>query len=43
MPVLLVPILWAGGALIVLGGGYYALACLATKVAMADWSILSLS
>jgi len=26
MPVLLVPILWAGGALIVLGGGYFVLA-----------------
>ena len=26
MPVLLVPILWAGGTLIILGGGYYALA-----------------
>lgn len=23
MPVLLVPILWAGGAVVVLGGGYY--------------------
>jgi hypothetical protein len=23
MPVLLVPILWAGGALVLLGGGYY--------------------
>jgi hypothetical protein len=23
MPVLLVPILWAGGAIVVLGGGYY--------------------
>ena len=26
MPVLLVPVLWAGGALIVLGGGYLVLA-----------------
>jgi hypothetical protein len=23
MPVLLVPILWAGGAIVLLGGGYY--------------------
>jgi hypothetical protein len=23
MPVLLVPMLWAGGALVLLGGGYY--------------------
>jgi hypothetical protein len=26
MPVLLVPILWIGGGLIVLGGGYYVIA-----------------
>ena len=25
MPVILVPILWAGGSLVVLGGGYYLL------------------
>jgi hypothetical protein len=25
MPVLLVPILWVGGAAVVLGGGYYVL------------------
>ena len=25
MPILLVPILWAGGAVVVLGGGYYVL------------------
>ena len=25
MPVLLVPILWAGGTLIILGGGFYIL------------------
>jgi hypothetical protein len=29
MPVLLVPILWAGGALVVLGGGYYMIAHMA--------------
>jgi hypothetical protein len=23
MPVILIPVLWAGGALVVLGGGYY--------------------
>jgi len=26
MPILFVPILWAGGALVLLGGGYYVIA-----------------
>jgi hypothetical protein len=26
MPILLIPVLWAGGALVVLGGGYYVIA-----------------
>lgn len=26
MPILLIPVLWASGALVVLGGGYYVIA-----------------